>query len=135
MSQSEAMLAREWVKNLTRQVSERVERIKITNIHGDAFQETVSDYICCYKGRFIAIEFKIHPNTCTDRQMNFLVDVLESGGVAMIVEFHKRPAIAVKDPQARFGYNQDGYFYYGQELASIIKAMNETKDLIYKFVF
>jgi len=44
----------------------------------------VSDIICCWKGRFLAIELKIKPNGPTHEQREFLADCRKAGGIAFV---------------------------------------------------
>lgn len=45
----------------------------------------VSDYICVYHGRFIAIEAKAGKNKPTALQQKFLNDVVKSGGISLVI--------------------------------------------------
>jgi hypothetical protein len=42
------------------------------------------DFLCCVKGRFVAIETKIWPRRATPRQMRCLTMVREAGGLAFV---------------------------------------------------
>jgi len=44
----------------------------------------VSDFIACYKGKFLAIEVKVKPRKPTKLQLNFLEEVLRFGGSACV---------------------------------------------------
>ena len=43
-----------------------------------------SDILCCYKGRYVAIEAKIVPNKPTHAQETFLQEVRDAGGIAFV---------------------------------------------------
>lgn len=45
----------------------------------------VSDFICCVKGRFLAIEAKVSKNNATDNQKLFIQNINRTAGVAVIV--------------------------------------------------
>jgi hypothetical protein len=45
----------------------------------------VPDFICCYKGFFIAIEAKAGRNTVSNLQTKNLLDIQRAGGVAIII--------------------------------------------------
>lgn len=47
----------------------------------------ISDWLICYKGRFIAIELKVGNNTATDLQKEFLDEVRAAGGYAAVCYF------------------------------------------------
>lgn len=42
------------------------------------------DFLCCYRGTFVAIETKIWPRKATPMQKLFLDSVRESGGIAFV---------------------------------------------------
>lgn len=42
------------------------------------------DFLICYKGRFIALETKIHPRKVTTLQAQFICEVIEAGGIAFV---------------------------------------------------
>lgn len=44
----------------------------------------ISDIICCYSGKFIAIETKVHPNKPSTLQYRFLNDVGKAGGYTLV---------------------------------------------------
>lgn len=50
-------------------------------------QKGISDWLICYKGRFIAMELKIGDNTTSDLQEEFLVEIDEAGGVRAVCYF------------------------------------------------
>lgn len=84
----ETKLGIDFISNLRLQFSERGERLKIFKTHGGEFQRDISDYIGCYNGRFIAIEFKVFPNNATHGQLDFLSTIIECEGIGFIVEFN-----------------------------------------------
>lgn len=134
MSVRESAKAYEWIKNLRMAVSMKSEMIVLNNIHGEAYQITgLSDYIGCWRGRFLAIEFKVYPNTMTSKQQDFLMDILEAGGIAMLVEFHPRPNITKVSDNVEY-FNREGLYVKGQEYQSLIKALNPEGQMIYKFL-
>ena len=42
------------------------------------------DFICCVRGRYVAIETKIWPRKATPRQLNFLRNVRNAGGIGFV---------------------------------------------------
>lgn len=42
------------------------------------------DFICCVRGRYVAIETKIRPRKATARQNAFLHNVQRAGGIAFV---------------------------------------------------
>ena len=42
------------------------------------------DILCCYKGRFIAIEVKTEKGHATKQQLKLLSDIREAGGVGIL---------------------------------------------------
>ena len=42
------------------------------------------DFICCVRGRYVAIETKTWPRKATPRQLAFLRGVQEAGGIAFV---------------------------------------------------
>jgi len=46
----------------------------------------VPDFLICYKGRFIAIETKANGGKATALQLKNLDQIIEAGGVSMIVD-------------------------------------------------
>jgi hypothetical protein len=55
-------------------------------IHGGPFSEVgTPDLLCCYKGRFLALEVKQRGNTTTLVQDLFLRRIREAGGVAGVI--------------------------------------------------
>src|SRR4249920_2367065 len=88
MPKSETVLANKFLSNLKLSVSEHGERITIRKIHGEVYQATgISDWIGCWKGLFIAIEFKVFPDILRQNQLDFLTDIVECGGIAISVSF------------------------------------------------
>lgn len=54
--------------------------------HGGHFGNIgVPDFICCYQGKFIAIEAKSSTGKVSPRQQVHLDDITEHGGIAMVV--------------------------------------------------
>ena len=45
----------------------------------------IPDIICCYKGRFLAIECKAGNNTTTPLQDREIADIIEAGGTALVI--------------------------------------------------
>jgi hypothetical protein len=84
----ETKLANKWIKALRQSCSNHRERIEIFKVHGDPYQQhNISDWVGCFRGRFVGIEFKVAPNECTRGQIDFLCDIIESGGIGLIIEF------------------------------------------------
>jgi hypothetical protein len=48
------------------------------------FGAATVDFLCCVKGRFVAIETKVRPRRATLRQMRCLEHVRDAGGVAFV---------------------------------------------------
>ena len=46
----------------------------------------VPDIVCCWKGRFIGIECKTKGNVPTQLQMKNLLEIVEQGGVSLIID-------------------------------------------------
>ena len=44
----------------------------------------VADIVCCYRGKFVAIEVKVGSNKPTALQERFLERIKEAGGVAIV---------------------------------------------------
>lgn len=42
------------------------------------------DFVCCVRGRYVAIETKIWPRKATPRQMAFLQNVQAAGGIGFV---------------------------------------------------
>ena len=55
-----------------------VIKLKLTNASGNP------DIICCYQGRFIAIEVKNKGNEATKLQQHKLEQIMLAGGIAMV---------------------------------------------------
>src|SRR5262245_5230754 len=90
MTKLESKLTVPWIDMLRRECSNRHEHIKLVKIHGGAYQVMgISDYLGWYKGIGLAIEFKVHPNTTTPIQQDFLDAIARTSNVAMIVTFKK----------------------------------------------
>ena len=86
----ENRLAEKWIKNLKLQVKEAGEHINIFKIHGHKYQRRgISDWLACYNGRFIAIEFKIEYEIVDDYQNEFLNLTILSKGTAIVIRFIK----------------------------------------------
>ncbi len=82
----EITLSKKWIKNFKAQCSEIGIFARTINIHGHASQERgISDYLVCYEGKFIAIEFKTVLGKTTSYQQNFLDEVYHAGGVALVI--------------------------------------------------
>ncbi len=45
----------------------------------------VPDIIVCYRGRFIGIECKAGKNKCTTLQLKNIDEILDNGGIALVV--------------------------------------------------
>jgi hypothetical protein len=60
------------------------------------YSEGAVDFIMCYKGRYVATETKVHPNTMTVLQQDFLLDVIQAGGVG-ILAYHTDIVMRVLD--------------------------------------
>jgi len=91
MSQrDETIWSKKWISHFKKQCSNAGIFTKAIKIHGHPMQERgVSDYIICYEGRYIAIEFKTNEKTLDDYQSNFLEEIYVSGGMAMAIWVHK----------------------------------------------
>lgn len=90
MSRDETRWSKDWIKNFKKQCSEKGIYVKTLNVHGHSMQERgVSDYLICYEGRYIAIEFKTVQGKPTSYQQNFLDEVYYAGGVALVVYLAK----------------------------------------------
>jgi hypothetical protein len=51
-----------------------------------ASKRGVSDVLCCFKGRMIAIEIKIGTDRLSPEQEGFIANVRHAGGVAFVVK-------------------------------------------------
>jgi hypothetical protein len=92
MTQLESRLSRNFINKLRQEVSCNKDKIKIVKIHGGPYQTLgISDYLVWYKGKGVAIEFKVFPNTLgnADAQHEFLMDIAKTGNVAICVTFNK----------------------------------------------
>lgn len=126
MKKEETKLSLKWIKNLTRACSDRSERIHLDKIHGENYQTWgMSDYIGCWRGKFVAIEFKIYPNIAHKKQIDYLVDIIDSGGIGFIVEFKKLFEITP--------LSQINLYQFSQEYMTLLKAESSKKELIYTF--
>lgn len=56
----------------------------------DRFHGGRPDLTLCYRGRFGAIEAKIHPAKPTDLQRHCLNEIVTAGGMAMTMSYHKQ---------------------------------------------
>ncbi len=52
----------------------------------------IPDLLCCYRGRFIALEIKVPGNTATKLQAYEINQIREAGGVAEVVHSAKEAA-------------------------------------------
>jgi len=90
MEKLETKLANKFLSNLKRSVSEHGERIKLEKIHGEIYQKSgISDWIGCWRGLFLAIEFKVYPNKASPKQISFIADIIECGGIGINITFIK----------------------------------------------
>ena len=81
---SEVLWSKKWINNFKQQCAERGIYAKCIKIHGhDAQERGISDYLICYEGKFIALEFKARNGSLTSYQDNFLQEVYHSGGVSI----------------------------------------------------
>jgi hypothetical protein len=88
MNKLETELGNKFINNLKKQVTEHQERIKIFKVHGGQYQERdISDWIGCFRGKFVAIEFKVAPNEVEGRQLDFLIDIMDCEGISIIIDF------------------------------------------------
>lgn len=56
----------------------------VLNIHGNEFQAGVPDLLCCFKGRFIAIELKYGNNKASKLQAHRITKIQKAGGIAFV---------------------------------------------------
>lgn len=90
MNKEETDLSNKFLTNLKKACTEHGERIRLIKIHGGDYQEPgLSDWFAIFRGVFIGIEFKVAPNEFEQNQIDFLLDVAECGGVALMIEFVK----------------------------------------------
>jgi penicillin-binding protein-related factor A (putative recombinase) len=88
MEKLETKLSKKWIDELKKEVSEKGEHIKCIKIHGNPMQERgISDYLICYKGKFIAIEFKTENRNLTDYQLEFGTRIKDVEGIFIIITF------------------------------------------------
>lgn len=45
----------------------------------------VSDILCCYRGKFLALELKVQKNKPTAHQLHFINEVTDASGVATVI--------------------------------------------------
>ena len=94
---NETLWSKKWINNFKQQCAEIGIYIKCIKIHGHDTQERgISDYLICYEGKFIALEFKTINGRLNSYQDNFLQEVYHSGGVAITcwvnkTYFHLQP--------------------------------------------
>ena len=96
MTKLETICSSKWIDNLRKQFSLRGNRIKVFKTHGESYQMFgLSDYLGTiylkdmpeFQGRTLAIEFKTYDEPVSPTQLDFLVEVLELKGIAMVVRF------------------------------------------------
>lgn len=51
---------------------------------GPMSEPGVADLICCWKGRYLAIEVKTEKGAITDKQKNFLERISRAGGISIV---------------------------------------------------
>ncbi len=54
-------------------------------IHGNEFQSGIADLLCCYKGRFIALEVKAPDGHASQLQIAKLKKVRKAGGIGEVI--------------------------------------------------
>lgn len=47
-------------------------------------EESISDLLCCWRGRFVAIEVKRPGKKTSDKQQEFLIRVQNNGGIGIV---------------------------------------------------
>lgn len=137
MTKLETQLSRSWIANLCKEATNRSERIKFLKIHGEEMQEPgISDYLVCWHGKFIAIEFKVFPNEPKRNQIDFLVDIIECNGIAMVVTFIPKDHEKIKDWRIinSHGIYRDVY-KEGQEFTAMLRAEAYGKSYEYVFTY
>jgi len=86
---TETYLSRRWIKKLLHQCAAAGEKILILNTQGkSALPRGVSDYLLCYRGRWISLEFKVADDgesKLSDYQQEFLSSTTLAGGIAWVV--------------------------------------------------
>ena len=93
------------IENKIKQYLKTVEDLYFFKEHGGLYGTAgVPDIICCYKGRFIAIEVKAPDGKATALQDATIRRIIGAGGIARIVRSL-------------------------EEVKSIIGGVNETKEL------
>lgn len=95
--------------NLSKRVKKallaRFPGILVTKIHGGPYQEAgVSDMLCCYEGRYIAIEHKVGNNTPTLLQLDFLERVEKAGGIGG-VSYSVEESVQIVEKAVQFAEN------------------------------
>jgi penicillin-binding protein-related factor A (putative recombinase) len=48
------------------------------------YSEGAVDFLVCYKGYYIAIETKVHPNKATALQIDFMEQIIAAGGISIL---------------------------------------------------
>lgn len=87
MNKRETVLSKRYIDKLRTQLASHHDHILLSKIHGNEFQERMVDYIGCYKGRFIAIEFKVDDGEVTDSQADYLIRASRNQGLGMVIRF------------------------------------------------
>jgi len=120
MSQSdESRWSKKWIINFKKQCSERGIYVKTVNTHGHIMQERgLSDYLICYEGKYIAMEFKKEGGRLTSYQDNFLQEIHCAGGVAIINWLTSTYFFLQREP-----YDAMGIQFYGKEKEALDKLL------------
>jgi len=75
----------------TRQLRKELATVgKFNKIAAGMNPAGVSDLIGCVRGRYVALEAKVHPNVCTPLQEAFLTDTVVNGGLAAVVVYYPK---------------------------------------------
>ena len=120
MTKLETELSSKWILNLKKQCSAVGERIKVFKIHGGSYQDPgISDWLGCYQGIFLAIEFKVDDSP-TDAQYSFLADIYETKGIAMIINFKNTKPVE---------------YSWGQERQVLNISFSNRKQCVYIFSY
>jgi Holliday junction resolvase len=69
-------------------------------IHGSEYQERgTPDVLGCWRGRFVAVEFKQPGENPTKIQLKFLNEIVAAGGIVSVVTTVEEVAILIRELQ------------------------------------